>query len=192
MSLIATTIVGTLIEQGASEEQYLSYYTENTYRIIKFFGLNDTYHSFWFYALAMLFAINLTLCTTRRLARLVRERRQTALPDAVRLGKMEFNFPVVQGKSQETLEKIKKSYKLIHEKEEGTIFEKGIISRYSVFIIHGSILIVLAGGPHRARFRVSRFRYPEDWRDTQTEQQRETQVRRRYLLVLPLSARISG
>ncbi len=147
LSLIAAgSIVGTLIEQGASEEEYLGYYTENTYRIIKFFGLNDIYHSFWFYALVALFAVSLISCTIERLARFIRERHQNALPDADRLREMEFNTPVAQGKSHETLEKIRKSHRLVNENEDGAIFEKGIVSRYGVFIIHGSILTILAGG----------------------------------------------
>ncbi|HBE44228.1 MAG TPA: hypothetical protein DDW17_01935, partial [Deltaproteobacteria bacterium] len=68
LSLIAvSSIAGTLIKQKAPVEEYLSLYPEGIYRIIQLFGLDDIYHAPWFYALLVLFAINLILCTLRRL-----------------------------------------------------------------------------------------------------------------------------
>jgi hypothetical protein len=50
LGLIAIgSIFGTFIKQGATEDEYLRFYSETTYRIIKFFGLDNAYHSPWFY-----------------------------------------------------------------------------------------------------------------------------------------------
>ncbi len=145
--LIATgSILGTFIKQGADENEYLTIYTESTYRVIKFFGLDDAYHSLWFKALIVLFAINLTLCTVQRFARFIKEKRQPDMPDFDRLSRMELNLQVDNTKKEEALSKLKRSYRLVREEGLGLILEKGALSRLGVFIIHGSIITVLVGG----------------------------------------------
>lgn len=147
LALIAAgSIFGTFIKQGGTEEEYLAIYTENTYKIIKFFGLNDAYHSSWFYALIAFFALSLALCTARQLVRLVRERRRTEIPIADRLRAMECSALVPAERKEEIIKRIKKTYHLVREDNNGILFEKGGFSRWGAFITHGSIIIILLGG----------------------------------------------
>ncbi len=112
ISDIIQPIFGTFIKQGGTEEEYLAIYTENTYKIIKLFGLNDTYHSAWFYVFIAVFALNLTLCTMRQLVRLARDNRRTELPVADRLQAMECNTLVSRERKEETVKEIQKTYNL--------------------------------------------------------------------------------
>jgi cytochrome c biogenesis protein len=143
--IAAGSILGTFIKQGADESEYLTIYTEATYRAIKFFGLDDAYHSLWFKALIVLFAINLTLCTVQRLARFIKEKRQPDVPDFDRLSRMELNIQVEHTKKEKAISILKRSYRLVREEGPSLMLEKGALSRLGVFIIHGSIITVLAG-----------------------------------------------
>ncbi len=88
LALIAAgSILGTFIKQGATEDEYLRFYSETTYRIIKFFSLDNAYHSPWFYSLILLFAINLSLCTIRRVIRFIKEKSESGMPGARKITK---------------------------------------------------------------------------------------------------------
>jgi cytochrome c biogenesis protein len=146
LGLIAIgSIFGTFIKQGATEDEYLRFYSETTYRIIKFFGLDNAYHSPWFYTLIVLFAINLSLCTIRRIIRFIREKHEPEMPGIDRLLKMQFSVLVGHEKKEKTTAMLKKHYRVVREEDPGLIVEKGTLSRLGVFIIHGSIITVLIG-----------------------------------------------
>jgi cytochrome c biogenesis protein len=146
LALIAIgSIFGTFIKQGATEDEYLRFYSETTYRIIKFFGLDNAYHSPWFYALIVFFAINLSLCTIRRIIRFSREKKEPEMPETDRLLKMQFSMLVGPEKKEEAMGRLKKRYRIVREEDLGLIVEKGTLSRLGVFIIHGSIVTVLIG-----------------------------------------------
>ena len=146
LALIAVgSILGTFIKQGAAEDEYLRFYSETTYRIIKFFSLDNAYHSVWFYTLIVLFAINLSLCTIRRVIRLAKEKNKLEMPGAERLLEMHFSMQVGLEKKEEAIARLKKRYRIIREDGSGLIAEKGTISQMGVFIIHGSIITILAG-----------------------------------------------
>ena len=146
LSLIAAgSIIGTVIKQRAPLEEYLSLYSENTFRFIRFFSLDDTYHSPWFYGLIVFFVINLVLCTTARLSRFIKtERTPATLPEEQALIAMELHFTARDGERIEG--ELRKSYRQVLATPEGAVFEKGRISRYGVYIIHGSIILILLGG----------------------------------------------
>jgi cytochrome c biogenesis protein len=143
--IAASSILGTFIKQGATEDEYVRFYSETTYRIIKFFSLDNAYHSTWFYSLIVLFAINLSLCTIRRVIRLVKEKNESEMPGVERLLKMQFSMQVGLEKKEEAMGRLKKRYRVISEEDPGLIAERGTISRMGVFIIHGSIITVLVG-----------------------------------------------
>ena len=144
--LIASgSILGTFIAQGATEDEYLRFYSETTYRIIKFFGLDNAYHSVWFYSLLVLFAINLSLCTVRRVIRFIREKHEPEIPGTDRLLKMQFSMLVGHEKKEEAIDRLKRRYRVVREDDLGLVVEKGTFSRLGVFIIHGSIVTVLVG-----------------------------------------------
>jgi len=140
------SILGTIIKQGAGPDEYLSLYSESTYRIITFLGLNDAYHSPWFFALLFLFAINLTLCTLKRFMPLFNKERSLKIPDESSMANLPMNFRTGGRASEAHLLSILKGYRCIYSGEEGRIFQKGSLSRYGVLLIHMSIMLILIGG----------------------------------------------
>ena len=146
LSLIAaTSIVGSLVEQGASEEEYLSHYSERAYHFIKLLGLDDAYHSPWFYFLVVIFAINLFLCTVHRLKRLSAAKGRQ-VPDLAALVSSGAGFITGSANKSEVVRRIGPAYKRERVTETTEVFEKGRFSRYGVIIIHTSVLMVLIGG----------------------------------------------
>ncbi|MCX8022283.1 MAG: cytochrome c biogenesis protein ResB [Syntrophorhabdaceae bacterium] len=147
LSFIAiTSIFGTVIAQRAGVEDYLSVYSESTYKIISFFGLDDVYHSPWFIVAIILFSLNLALCTYGRLERLLKsDGEKEKLPDEDRLLSMENSFTLPHPTTDEIIDSIKSGYRVTYRGEEGALLEKGGISRYGVYMVHGSILLILIG-----------------------------------------------
>ena len=78
-ALIAiTSIIGTIIEQNTAPEKNIKLIGKlfgdsiapALYNAFDFLGFMDMYHSWWFVALLMLFAANLTVCSIDRLPRI--------------------------------------------------------------------------------------------------------------------------
>jgi cytochrome c biogenesis protein len=140
------SIFGTVIKQGAGPDEYLSLYSESTYRVITLLGLDDVYHSPWFFALLFLFAINLTLCTLRRFLPLIKGDKKFKIPDEGAMTGMAMNFRVARNMNDGNLSTVLKGYRCIYSGEEGKIFQKGSLSKYGVLLIHTSIMLILIGG----------------------------------------------
>ncbi len=66
------SIIGTIIEQGATPEKYAQIYSEGTIRLFNALGLFDMYHTPWFFGLLLLLMLNLIVCTIERLPRVWR------------------------------------------------------------------------------------------------------------------------
>jgi cytochrome c biogenesis protein len=147
LSFIAVfSVFGTVIKQKGEMNEYLSLYPGSTYRIIHFFGFDHVYHSPWFITAIVLFAVNLALCTVGRLKNFLKKRKTpTILPDEQSLSAMKMHFFAETAIDAPVISLLKRSYKTIHEEEMGVVLEKGIVARYGVYIIHTSILIILAG-----------------------------------------------
>jgi cytochrome c biogenesis protein len=140
------SILGTVIKQGAGADEYLSLYSESTYRIITMLGLNDVYHSPWFFALLFLFAINLTLCTLKRFMPILRGDKKITLPDEGAMAGLSMNFRVSDNLDDASLSAMLKRYRCTYSGEEGKVFQKGALSKYGVLLIHTSIMLILIGG----------------------------------------------
>lgn len=146
LSFIAvSSILGTVIKQNASVDEYLSLYPQTILKIIAFLGLDDVYHAPWFIGAIIIFAINLAVCTIQRLRRFLRTEKTVRLPDEGTLTGMQTHFIADKVREAEALSAIRQRYRCIYEKEDGLIFERGSFSRYGVYIIHLSILIILLG-----------------------------------------------
>ena len=70
LTLAITSIVGTIIEQQQDPEKYLMEYGQTTYKILKFLGFTDVYHSWWYISLLTLLAVNLVVCSIKRLPKI--------------------------------------------------------------------------------------------------------------------------
>ena len=162
-ALIAiTSIIGTIIEQNTAPEKNIKLIGKlfgdsiapALYNAFDFLGFMDMYHSWWFVALLMLFAANLTVCSIDRLPRiwkLVKEPVKPLTAEQLKnLGKKEI---VLKGKTEKIKEAagaaIKKAgFKFLETKETDgyqLYSEKGNYTRLGVYITHLSILLILIG-----------------------------------------------
>jgi len=75
--LAALSVIGTLIPQNASPEQYVHLYSPRTYKLLRDLGLLDMYHSWWFLAALGFLALNIAVCSLQRLPvlRKIRDKR---------------------------------------------------------------------------------------------------------------------
>ncbi|MDO3377898.1 cytochrome c biogenesis protein ResB [Geoalkalibacter halelectricus] len=154
--LSATSVIGTVIQQNRSPEEYLRVYGETTYRIFETLGFFNMYHSWWFLGLLALFSLNLTACSIKRLPRVWKTVFNPVLvadDDLYRtLSNME---EVVSKQSPDTLKtKIGEFLKAnfaparVTEGEDGKVHfyaEKMAWARFGVYVTHASILIILIG-----------------------------------------------
>lgn len=140
------SILGTIIKQGAGPDEYLSIYSETTYRIISLLGLDDVYHSPWFLALLFLFAINLTLCSLRRFMPIIKGGKKASVPDEGSMANMSMNFHISGKVDDSIFTSSMKGYRCIYSGEDGKIFQKNGLSRFGALIIHTSIMLILIGG----------------------------------------------
>jgi cytochrome c biogenesis protein len=162
-TLIAlTSIIGTIIEQNAASEKNIKLIAKlfgdslapALHNAFEFMGFMDMYHSWWFVALLVLFAANLTVCSIDRLPRiwkLVKEPLKPLTDEQFKnLGKKEL---ILKGKPEKIKEAagaaIKKAgFSPIETKEANgyqLYSEKGNYTRLGVYITHLSILLILLG-----------------------------------------------
>ena len=66
ISLAVLSIFGTVVEQNAPVEQYLTQYGEKWTSWIMYTRLNDMYHAWWFLAFLAALALNIIVCTFER------------------------------------------------------------------------------------------------------------------------------
>jgi cytochrome c biogenesis protein len=143
LSFIAVgCVVGASLPQQAPPEEYLQRYTETAYRLLTFLDLTNVFHSPWFACLIALLALNLLFCTSRQLSGFLKHRRPE-LPGQKSLSAMPLTF-FLEGARLEETKRLFRGYKATVQGP-GVILEKGRPSRYSIYVVHGSILIILLG-----------------------------------------------
>lgn len=151
--LAVTSVVGTLIPQHPGH----SHGGDSVFAKIEgILQLHDMYHSWWFRFLLLLLAINLVVCTLERLPGVWKiVRRKPGRIHPARVEALPHQRTFVFGADMETARK-----KAIHavgkmagsaqmqEMAEGFIVhgESGRWSRLGVYVVHTSILLLLAGG----------------------------------------------
>ena len=160
--LAVTSIIGTVIEQQASPDVYDKYGPFWKSVILKL-DLYDVYHSWWYILLIVLFAINLIVCSIKRLPyiyKLVQFPKKELTPDREKSLPLLFKITLDASKLKEIKERVvnllkKYGYK-VEVKEEGRniyIFaDKKPWARYGVYIVHTGILIILIGALISALF----------------------------------------
>jgi cytochrome c biogenesis protein len=154
--LAATSVVGTIILQKGTPQQYLAEYGPNLARILDFFGLFDMYHSWWFLAILALLVLNLVFCSLERLPaawRHIFRPRVDLSPKSIQAQPFARKFRVGRG-SKAVGEEIQKTlgrffgYPRRVETSERLLlyFEKGRYGRLGVYVSHLSIIVILIGG----------------------------------------------
>jgi cytochrome c biogenesis protein len=157
--LAILSIIGTVITQNASSEDYVQRYGVRLYEVLDFFNLFDMYHSWWFSMILLLLVANLVACSLHRFPgvwnQFFRKTGPLTLEDS-----MVKILPYVErvslpGKAgtgpEETIRThLKKGFKHSRRTETEsaiTLFsEKGRFSRLGVYIAHLSLIIILIGG----------------------------------------------
>jgi cytochrome c biogenesis protein len=153
--LAATSIIGTVIQQGRTPQEYLQQYSESTYRFFEVLGFFDMYHSWWFLTLLGLFSINLIACSIKRFPVVWKTVRNPVLvaDDTLfrTLSNMEellVKAPVHEVQGQLCAYVGQHFAAPVVTEKEGAVHlyaQKGAWARFGVYVTHASILIIFLG-----------------------------------------------
>ncbi|MCF6246224.1 MAG: cytochrome c biogenesis protein ResB [Desulfobacula sp.] len=155
VALTVTSIIGTVILQNGSDQEYLRLYGQTWTNLIKVFNINDMYHAWWFLGLIVLLCINIVVCSIERLT----VTWKIIFPKAVRFKLARFTKQkqtasfLLEKSSDTVLPKYetflsKHVGKVVREETQAGVAlfaEKGRWTRIGVYIIHFSILLLLVG-----------------------------------------------
>jgi cytochrome c biogenesis protein len=156
LTLAATSIIGTLIPQNEAPMAYFETFGAALYRIFALLGFFDLYHSWWFRALILLLVVNIVVCSIDRLQAtwkilFVRNPRF----NIARYRKLKNSVETHHDCDAEQLKDLfqpvisrKFRYHRIEETDEGFAIygESGRWSRWGVYVVHLSVVVLLIGG----------------------------------------------
>jgi cytochrome c biogenesis protein len=153
--LALTSIIGTVLLQNGTPQQYIDLYGKGLYNLIQVFKLNDMYHAWWFLLLLLLLCINITVCSLERLSLMWK----TVFPKEIRFNADRF----LRSKTNQTVavgipaDEVAASCEAWLSRLAGPVIrqtdgnttvlytEKGRWTRLGVFVVHASVLLLLAG-----------------------------------------------
>lgn len=176
--LSMTSIIGTLIEQNKGSDHYIEKYGATLAQLFELLDFTSMYNSWWFISLLFLFALNLVVCSIERLPGVwhtVAEKNPEI--DAGHLKKMagaqtiETRLPVTA--ATELVQKILadngwKKFTLRSTADSVVFFvQQGAWTRLAVYVVHLSILIILAGAIIGTLFGFKAFVYLPEGRSTE-------------------------
>lgn len=165
--LAIVSVIGTLIAQNEAPERYLREYSQTTVNLFEALGFFDMYHTWWFVFLLFLLTANLTVCTLDRFPHTwkiitaplkpIGDEGLKALPF-----KKDITFKGGTDKAEERAAKTLAAhgYRFIESREGATmqlLTQKGVYSRFGVYITHVSILLVFTGALIGAFFGFKAF-----------------------------------
>jgi cytochrome c biogenesis protein len=154
-TLAATSIIGTIIPQNESSGFYVERYGANLARFMQTMDVPDMYNSWWFMVLLTVFSMNLIVCSLERIPnawRLVTMDNLATDPDRLKKMGLKMSIPV-GGPLPEAVTKTAalladKGWKAERREQDGATLlfaQKGAWTRFGVYIVHSSILIILIG-----------------------------------------------
>lgn len=149
------SIAGTLVPQGPEAMDFARRLSPPLLRLFHFVDLFDVYHSIWFRALLGFLALNLIVCSLDRLPTTWRRFRAAPKPDRQKpfekvppeqIISTSLEYPDAVLRVRNLMEK---RYKRVRSKEADSTLslygEKGRYSHFGVYLVHLSVLIILAG-----------------------------------------------
>jgi cytochrome c biogenesis protein len=155
IALAATSVIGTVLPQGEPLEMFTRRYGAATGGIIRFFQLQDMYHSWWFQWLLLLLSANLIVCSLKRFSTTWKVIQAPARPVSDSLFetlpyRKKMRLPSNPTASRERVEALlRKKFKAVKSLEApaglALYAEKGRYSRLGVYLVHFSILVIFAG-----------------------------------------------
>ncbi len=153
--LAITSIIGTIIQQDGSPEEYIREYGRANYELFKKLQFTDMYHSWWFVGLLGLFSVNLICCSIKNFPRAWKFVVNPMLVAGEGTFKNSTNkAEFVSDESLESLtprisEALKNSFtKPVLTEADGKLnlfAQKGIYSRFGAYMTHLSILVIMLG-----------------------------------------------
>lgn len=154
-TLAATSIIGTIIPQNETAGFYVERYGANLARFMQTLNIPDMYNSWWFMVILTLFSLNLIVCSLERIPnawRLVTMDNLATEPDRVRkMGlkrSVPMNGPLPEAVARTAGYMAAKGWKTSQRALDGATLlfaQKGAWTRFGVYIVHSSILIILIG-----------------------------------------------
>ncbi len=156
LTLAITSIIGTVIPQNESPAAYIQAYGEFLYRFFKLLDIFDMYHSWWFQLLLLLLTLNVIVCSVDRFSatwriifaknpkfnisnfRRLKFKEEFADSRPPNQLKQLFETAVAKGFCTSRTERTDNGYVLFAEKWRWT--------RFGVYIVHISVLLLLIGG----------------------------------------------
>ena len=160
---ILSMLGSTYIQQNLSFEEYLDKFGPTKAVWFWKLWLTDVFHSWYYVSLIVLLAINLAVCSVKRLPRIWRQtfgsERIMKLDE-----KAEKHLKPVSMRIRDPQDVInllvKRGFKVFKEEEGDRIYlfaEKGRYSRLGVYIVHIALLIIMAGALIDAVFGIRGF-----------------------------------
>lgn len=153
--LAGTSIIGTIVPQNKPVGFYVEQYGQNMANLMHTLNVPDMYNSWWFLSLLGIFCLNLIVCSLERIPNVIRiVRKDNLTTDPERLHKMGLHETLrlsgsfVSAKQQVADYLSGKGWKPdSRDKENGTMLfsQKGAWSRFGVYIVHTSILVIMVG-----------------------------------------------
>ena len=156
LTLAATSIIGTLIPQNQEPAAYFQAFGGSLYRLFDLFGLFDMYHSGWFQFLILLLTINIIVCSIDRMSanrRILFVRKPSF--NLARYRNLKSKQKFKDDRSTDQLKEVCQAYikrHFRHSQVETTdhgyaIYgEKGRWTRFGVYMVHLSVVLLLIGG----------------------------------------------
>jgi cytochrome c biogenesis protein len=153
--IAVSSLIGTLIPQGLNQEHLVEAYGPRLGSLMHFLHFGDLYHAPWFTILLILLCVNLVVCTLHRLpktVKMVRFRDQKVDPRKLsqfsRHRRMESSLPW-----EDLITKVEavlaRHFAPIRRLEAQGAFagiaERGGWSRFTVYVVHFSVLLILIG-----------------------------------------------
>lgn len=155
ISLALTSIIGTILPQGALPPEYVATISTAKLQIYGKLGFFDMYHSWWFITLLYVFSLNLISCSIKRLPHVFKfiSEPMLVLGESMKNSssqKKEITFSAsaenAQGKIAEFLGKEFCTPVVTEQSGEYHLFsQKSPWSRLGVYVVHSSILVIFVG-----------------------------------------------
>jgi cytochrome c biogenesis protein len=156
LTLAATSIIGTLIEQNRSPADYLQAFGEPLYRLFSMLDLFNMYHSWWFRLLLLLLTANIIVCSIDRLKstwKIIFVKNPSF--NLARFQSLKNRIETNDPRSRDQLEQVARrelakrySYHRLDHTDNGfALFaEKWRWTRLGVYVVHSSVVLLLIGG----------------------------------------------
>lgn len=155
ISLALTSIIGTILPQGALPPEYVASISATKLQIYGKLGFFDMYHSWWFITLLYVFSLNLISCSIKRLPHVFKfiSEPTLVLTDTMKHSfsqkkEVTYSGPVESAKTKlaEFLGKEFSAPVITEHNGDYHLFaQKSPWSRLGVYVVHASILVIFVG-----------------------------------------------